>query len=269
MGVLGGVAERLRRFGDERLERRIAALVAETAAATASFRSEAGRFGIDVGSAPERNHYEVLGIGYTDDQKRIRDAYVRLIKRYHPDVNKEKGAKEAAERINEAYGVLKEKRLKEEYDRAFSRGATRLSADAATAISDALFREYIRIREREFDDFRKRVSVPLTPDAIKAAIEDVLDWKRRFKRAVATVLGSLLESGREVRRLSAANRSLLRSGSAARASAGRLERNVAALGELVEADGWVEKGVAATIDEVRRRIGEDEAKVAQKLRASV
>ena len=66
--------------------------------------------------ANKRDYYEVLGLskGASDDD--IKKAFRRLAKKYHPDINKEKGAEEKFKEINEAYEVLSDPQKKATYD---------------------------------------------------------------------------------------------------------------------------------------------------------
>ncbi|MXZ91629.1 MAG: J domain-containing protein [Chloroflexi bacterium] len=64
------------------------------------------------------DYYDILGVGRTADEKEIRQAYRRLARQHHPDVNP--GDEEAAERfksINVAYEVLSDAEKKAKYDR--------------------------------------------------------------------------------------------------------------------------------------------------------
>lgn len=68
------------------------------------------------------NHYEVLGIRKAATQKEIKSAYKKLVKKYHPDIYP--GDKSYAElkikEINNAYDVLSNPHLKQEYDESLS-----------------------------------------------------------------------------------------------------------------------------------------------------
>lgn len=63
-------------------------------------------------------HYEILGVSKTASQEEIRNAYKKLIKKYHPDLYQ--GDKTFAEKktkeINEAYDILSDSNKKSVYD---------------------------------------------------------------------------------------------------------------------------------------------------------
>lgn len=50
--------------------------------------------------------YRILGISRRASQEEIKAAYLKLIKQWHPDLNKSLEAKEKAKKINEAYETL-------------------------------------------------------------------------------------------------------------------------------------------------------------------
>ena len=64
------------------------------------------------------NYYELLGIGKDASEKEIRQAYRRLARQYHPDVNKnDAAAEDKFKEINEAYAVLSDEDSRKKYDR--------------------------------------------------------------------------------------------------------------------------------------------------------
>lgn len=65
----------------------------------------------------EQNLYQVLGVAEDADAQTIKNAFRKLAKKYHPDVNG--GNAEAEKRfkeVNEAYGILSDEAKKKEYD---------------------------------------------------------------------------------------------------------------------------------------------------------
>lgn len=61
--------------------------------------------------------YEVLGVSRTASQDEIQQAYRKLARKYHPDVNKDPGAEERFKDLNEAYSVLSDPKTRARYDR--------------------------------------------------------------------------------------------------------------------------------------------------------
>lgn len=62
------------------------------------------------------DYYKVLGVEPTADDKTIKSTYRKLARKYHPDVNKEKGAEDKFKEIAEAYEVLKNPEKRAEFD---------------------------------------------------------------------------------------------------------------------------------------------------------
>jgi curved DNA-binding protein len=64
-----------------------------------------------------RDFYEVLGVSRDADQDDVQQAYRRLARQNHPDVNRDPGAEERFKEINEAYSALSDPELRKRYDR--------------------------------------------------------------------------------------------------------------------------------------------------------
>ncbi len=64
------------------------------------------------------NYYDILGINQNASQKEIKNAYKKLIKKYHPDIyNGDKSfAEKKTQEINQAYDILSNPETKKDYD---------------------------------------------------------------------------------------------------------------------------------------------------------
>ncbi len=268
MGMLSKGMERIREFKLRRRAQSVANLFRETADFERKFTSEAKRLGININGLGQKSHYETLGLRHTGDQREIKEAYVSMAKRYHPDVSTGSEATHKMAEINEAYAVLRDKKKKEAYDAGLSRGGGEIGEEAVRAISNAFLRQYSELRNRDFEEFNKRVAVPQHKDSIKAAIEEAADWSKRFARAESRVLGNLRDYGRGIRRLSSVNRDLLK-GEKASLQKERLEENLIRLRELEKSYLEIERGVSAVIARIRDEISANENNVADRLRRSI
>jgi curved DNA-binding protein len=78
---------------------------------------------------PEQDYYEVLGVRRDASQEEIQQAYRKLARSYHPDLNKDPGAEERFKDISEAYAVLSDPATRKRYD-AFGPGFRQVPEDA-------------------------------------------------------------------------------------------------------------------------------------------
>src|SRR3954447_21560241 len=65
----------------------------------------------------KRDFYEILGVPKTATADEIKRAHRKLVRQYHPDVNKNnKQAEEKFKEVQEAYDVLSDKDKRKNYD---------------------------------------------------------------------------------------------------------------------------------------------------------
>uniref|UniRef100_A0A915P346 Uncharacterized protein n=1 Tax=Meloidogyne floridensis TaxID=298350 RepID=A0A915P346_9BILA len=70
-----------------------------------------------------KDYYKILGVPKSASDSEVKKAYYQLAKKYHPDVNKEKGASEKFQELSEAYEVLSDSKRRSEYDNFGSPGS--------------------------------------------------------------------------------------------------------------------------------------------------
>jgi curved DNA-binding protein len=64
-----------------------------------------------------KDYYSILGVNRNASEREIKQAYRRLARQYHPDVNPgDKSAEARFKQINEAYEVLSDKEKRQKYD---------------------------------------------------------------------------------------------------------------------------------------------------------
>ncbi|MEV4015645.1 DnaJ C-terminal domain-containing protein [Nonomuraea angiospora] len=88
--------------------------------------------------AARRDFYEVLGVDRNAGADEIQRAYRKLVRAYHPDVNKDPGAEDRFKEISEAYAVLSDPETRRRYD-AFGHDFRQVPPDVDPA-------EYARAR---------------------------------------------------------------------------------------------------------------------------
>ncbi|MGW4848835.1 DnaJ C-terminal domain-containing protein [Nocardia brasiliensis] len=64
-----------------------------------------------------RDYYEILGVPRDADKDQIQQAYRKLARRYHPDVNTDPAAEDRFKEVSEAYEVLSDPATRSRYDR--------------------------------------------------------------------------------------------------------------------------------------------------------
>ena len=268
MGLMSRGINKLKELNRRRLEHEAEKLISKSKLLEKEFAAEAKRLGIAINSADSRSYYEALGIKFTTDQKAIRMAYQSMVKKYHPDVNKEKSAEQKTIEINGAYAVLKDKRKKEEYDSSSMKGSSKLSGEAAKEVSNAILKRYSELRNRDFKEFNERVSIPQYRDSLKAAIEETADWRRRYDRAAASALKVFIDRGNGIKRAESDGKNLLKSG-IGDLQREQLRQRLLVLESMSRSFQEAEKGIATIKEKVKRELAATEDPISDKLRRSV
>jgi molecular chaperone DnaJ len=97
-------------------------------------------------SSTNRDYYELLGVPRDASPDDVRNAYRRLAKQYHPDLNKHDGAEDKFKEINEAYSVLSDTERRSIYDRFGHAGLNGMAGGAGPGYDDLgeIFSEFFR-----------------------------------------------------------------------------------------------------------------------------
>lgn len=86
------------------------------------------------------NYYDVLGVSRKVSEKEIRQAYRKLTREHHPDVNKgDKGSEAKFKQINEAYTVLSDSKKRSKYDRFGDNWSQRANMDETSGRQGGTF----------------------------------------------------------------------------------------------------------------------------------
>ena len=94
-----------------------------------------------------RDYYEILGVPRNASQDEIKQAFRKLARQFHPDVNKAADAEERFKEINEAYGVLSDPDKRARYDQYGRAGLGEMGGmpDFATMDFSDIFEQFFGI----------------------------------------------------------------------------------------------------------------------------
>lgn len=108
-------------------------------------------------------HYDILAVKPTASEDQIKQAYLKLAKQWHPDVNSAADAADTFRRVHDAYNVLSDSSARKLYDVRLGvqhiPGFADVRAAAGRTASQEHVAEYFRLR-REVLRPQRRASVP-------------------------------------------------------------------------------------------------------------
>jgi DnaJ-class molecular chaperone len=95
----------------------------------------------------KRDYYDVLGVSKTASADEIRKAHRKLVRQYHPDVNKNnKQAEEKFKEVQEAYDVLSDEHKRRQYDQ-FGHAGIGAGAAGPGGVDPAMYEAYRRAQQ--------------------------------------------------------------------------------------------------------------------------
>jgi DnaJ-class molecular chaperone len=103
-----------------------------------------------------KDYYIVLGVSRGADLNKIKRAYRKVVKKYHPDVVQSEETKKRFLEIREAYETLSDERRRKDYDEELAKQGSRLRITRVPDIIESrtsLFEEMERTFSSATDDF--------------------------------------------------------------------------------------------------------------------
>ena len=131
-----------------------------------------------------KDHYEVLGVGKGSSNEQIRDAYYKLVKNYHPDVNPGADhdtrvkAEEIFTRITSAYETLSQNDKRVEYDSQEELADLKNQAKYIYEAEMAFKKGITLLIQRNYAEAEKNIREAVTMNPEEAAYVGAHGWTR-------------------------------------------------------------------------------------------
>lgn len=119
-------------------------------------------------SKKKKDHYDILGLDRQAEVKEVKNAFYKLSKQYHPDVNKEAGAVEKFQELTDAYEVLSSPDSRAAYDRQTQMQASAIVVTQKSSSTMRTSEDYTqffkeRREKRKAHDAKKSTFKPRQP----------------------------------------------------------------------------------------------------------
>jgi curved DNA-binding protein CbpA len=204
--------------------------------------------GID--EAPSASYFKVLGIRPTEDQKRIRAAYVSKMRKYHPDVNASEDSQETAKELNEAYHFLSKKGN-------FS--VSMFTPQTEEKVKKAFIEMYLEERKKDLERLEKDVANSKDSFTAEAYVGNFNAWEKRFRKVWNGRFGRLYSLQRSTLKLKKRMDKALE-GRLDQEEHSMLKENASSIAELASLQEDAERFISSIRKELEASIGDMERK---------
>ena len=205
---------------------------------------------LGIQEAPSAAYFKVLGIRPTEDQKRIRAAYVSKMRKYHPDVNASDDAQDTAKALNEAYHFLSKKGN-------FS--VSMFTQQTADKAKKAFIEIYIAERKKDLERLEKDVANSKDSFTAEAYVGNFNAWEKRFRKIWGSRFGRFYSLQRSTSKLKKRMEKVME-GKLGQEERSILKENAASLADLAALQQDAERFISSIRKDLEASIGEMEKK---------
>ena len=132
-----------------------------------------------------KNYYEILEVNKKASKEIIEKAYKVLVKRYHPDLysgSKKEYAEEKIKEINEAYQILSDEFLKEQYDKELEKEENRKYAEYRIKAEENAKQDYNNSQKQNIKEVNVKKNKKIEKRYVTGNFADIIEFcKELFK----------------------------------------------------------------------------------------